>query len=241
MVNSHIQIPKFILKRFMNNKYKALYYVCGDDEEIKKSTPKSFNVEKGYYSDDMEIYLNKEIENKVSKLVCSIEAQRDKIIKEEYNINDYFDFENITKKYVYSLIARNKDENDKIKKDYLDIRTIGKENLIDFSTRIKIEKAFEANLLADYSVTLYFNQTNIPFVLPVDGIIEDDKSFLCPIGEKNAIYLVYKNNLDRIKIEEKDEVIHKLNKDKWEKIRDKRSGFIVSSKEDYLSKIIESN
>ena len=57
-INSHIQLPKCSLIPFVNSK-KYIYYYDFETNEVKRSTPKNFNVEYGYYYPKIEEYLNK--------------------------------------------------------------------------------------------------------------------------------------------------------------------------------------
>lgn len=71
MVNSHIQLPKFILKRFRGTDGKVRYLTLSD-LMLHSSGVKNLGTEQGYYSEDMEKYLNREVENAYSKLVDKV-------------------------------------------------------------------------------------------------------------------------------------------------------------------------
>ena len=59
-MDSHIQMPKFMLRRFENEQHELLYYDV-ETNVIAKGFPKSINTEEDYYSDVMESILNREI------------------------------------------------------------------------------------------------------------------------------------------------------------------------------------
>ena len=70
-VNSHIQLPRFILKNFMNTAGKVNHLNL-EDCSLHALGPKQLGVQKGYYSKDMEQYLCRQIEQPFSVLVDSV-------------------------------------------------------------------------------------------------------------------------------------------------------------------------
>lgn len=66
-MNSHIQIPKLILKNFADHNHRLHYY---DFEKgvYGRSSPKSFYTEENYYSEEVEKYWDVEIESKLGVL-----------------------------------------------------------------------------------------------------------------------------------------------------------------------------
>lgn len=69
--NSHIQIPNFILKQFRSSNGQVLHLDL-DNNRIRSCSSKKLGTEYGYYSDEIEDYLNKEIENPFSDYVKTI-------------------------------------------------------------------------------------------------------------------------------------------------------------------------
>ena len=73
-VDSHIQMPRLLLKRF-ENKYHSFYYF-----DVKKGFigsnghAKSMNTEYGYYPDEVEKLLSTEIESPFSQVLKFIES-----------------------------------------------------------------------------------------------------------------------------------------------------------------------
>lgn len=100
MVNSHIQMPKQVLKNF-TNKNGQLFIYDFEKKIISMGYPKTVYTEWGYYSDDIETFLGCEIESDLGKLL--------KFIKEtsfETGTELPVKYREIALKYVYSLIAR---------------------------------------------------------------------------------------------------------------------------------------
>ena len=66
MINSHIILPKFLLKNFEID--HSFWYYDIDGYYIAKGYASSFNTEKGYYSEEMEQILNSTVETPFSNL-----------------------------------------------------------------------------------------------------------------------------------------------------------------------------
>lgn len=101
-VDSHIQIPKGVLKHFADHTHRG-YYLDTKTEYIGLAGAKKLGTEYGYYSDKHEQFLNKEIENplinlgaKVRRLLCD-ESLTITLSKEE---------EATLKRYIATSIAR---------------------------------------------------------------------------------------------------------------------------------------
>lgn len=80
--NSHIQIPNFILKQFRSPNGQVLHLDL-DNNRIRSCSSKDLGTEYGYYSDEIEDYLNKEIENPfayyVTKIILFTKGNKDKL------------------------------------------------------------------------------------------------------------------------------------------------------------------
>lgn len=101
-VDSHIQIPKGVLKHFADHTHRV-HYLDAKTGYIGLAGAKKLGTEYGYYSDKHEQFLNKEIENplinlgaKVRRLLCD-ESLTLTLSKEE---------ETILKRYIAASIAR---------------------------------------------------------------------------------------------------------------------------------------
>ena len=74
-VDSHIQMPRFLLARFENEQHKFFYY------DVKKrfigtnGHAKSTNTEYGYYPNEIEELLNNELEQPFSRILQFIDCQ----------------------------------------------------------------------------------------------------------------------------------------------------------------------
>ena len=101
-VNSHIQIPKCILKHFCDDSQRA-YYLDLKSGYVGMAGVKKLGTEYGYYSDDHEKYLSKEIEAPLAALAAKVRQLLD---NDGLTIKLTTAEETLLKKYVTSSMAR---------------------------------------------------------------------------------------------------------------------------------------
>ena len=99
-IDSHIQMPKCILKNFVNE-YQSFYYYDVEETKIKMSRPKSLNAQNGYYSGRVEHMLQKIVE---SPLGNKLKYVKDNDFSEPIDIPR--NFNDVVMTYIHSLIAR---------------------------------------------------------------------------------------------------------------------------------------
>ena len=103
MIDSHIQMPRFMLKRFENENHRFFYY------DVKKSIvgsngrAGSINTEQGYYSETAETHLNAAIETPFSKFLRIVD-QLD-INNPDFSMTQ--DRRDLIVKFMLSLMCRN--------------------------------------------------------------------------------------------------------------------------------------
>lgn len=215
LVNSHIQTPCFMLKKFENEKHE-LFYCDVKTGEIKLGHAKSLYQEHGYYSAETERFLSENIERPLGKIAKFIE---------------YADFSapiqvppdmNITvMKYVHSLIARGPSMITQINQNSIFFPFLAQRQQHDFAARETFELAQETGLFLEYFITFMVNSTDLPFVLPTGGLYESKDIINCPITPHKAVALVKPESpvvselLDggtcRILLENEQERIMKMN------------------------------
>ena len=101
MINSHIILPKFLLKNFEIE--HCFWYYDIDGCFIAKGNASSFNTEKGYYSDTTEQMLNYGVETPFSNLLQkygSAILNNDIIYMSREDVL-------VIKRFFYSLLCRN--------------------------------------------------------------------------------------------------------------------------------------
>lgn len=101
-VNSHIQIPRGVLKHFADHTQRV-YYLDTKTEYMGLAGAKKLGTEYGYYSDKHEQFLNKEIENPLINLGAKV---RKLLYDESLTITLSQEEESTLKRYIATSIAR---------------------------------------------------------------------------------------------------------------------------------------
>ena len=101
MINSHIVLPKFLLKNFEID--HSFWYYDIDKDVVAKGHASSFNTEKGYYSDGVEQTLNSEVETPFSNLLNEYSNSIRGDDEFEMSLNDIL----CIKRFFYSFLCRN--------------------------------------------------------------------------------------------------------------------------------------
>ena len=102
-IDSHIQMPKCILKRFENPNFNSFYSYDVRGDFIKKNGhASSTNTELGYYSTTVEQHLNQSIETPFSKALSAL----DEIDFDQPTISIETTHLDAIKEFAYSLISR---------------------------------------------------------------------------------------------------------------------------------------
>ena len=192
-VNSHIQLPKFILNYFRcPNGHVS--YLSLNDLQLHSCAPKKLGTQKGYYSEEMEQYLNKQIENPFSRLVAEVIASLE---QGKASLVLPFDIDTICKRYITAAAYRS----GKAYTDYLkesqtaslcDDQT-NHDELLFFSTRMN-NGVFPG--LETARMLVLVNQTERQFVVPRNCFyLVSSNGMPCiivPITPKHAFGLVPK-------------------------------------------------
>ena len=187
MVDSHIQMPKCILKNFVNE-YQSFYYYDIAESKIKMSRPKSLNAQNGYYSGRVEHMLQQIVESPLGNIL--------KYVKE----NDFSEpidiprnFENIALTYIHSLIARAPHMYGTIEKHSIFLQFLSGFNETDkhdFAVDTVLEEAKNNSPFENYIITMLVNKTEIPLLLPISGMYSYGDFVCAPISLNRAIALV---------------------------------------------------
>lgn len=186
-INSHIQMPRFILSNF-ENEHKVLYYYDFNDSRIKKGHSKSLNTEKDYYSEGMEKHLCTNIEHPFSETLRKIKS---------FNIGERLfltesDLENILH-YLYALMARSYANLAAFKRNSAHCIFYPDQFIHDFLIQFSLERFEYTEILADSDITFGINTTDIPFVLPISGYCATSGVVCLPVSPTVVIMIVYKN------------------------------------------------
>lgn len=244
-VNSHIQLPKCSLIPFVDTK-KYIYYYDFETNEVKRSTPKKFNVEHGYYYLEIEEYLNK-IETAFSRIISFIKETD----FDNETINMPNNFRDTVLDYLYALMGRSNIILKTLLENSFSSNLFPLQHNRNFAAYIGIETARKEGFYSDYLITFMKNKSSVPFVLPCYGAydfgLEDGQYINMPITPKISIVFVPKeasekyienNKIKMIEIE-KDELIDQLNTQAFlREMQTNKRGVVATSREQ-LQKIAE--
>lgn len=194
MIDSHIQMPKLLLKRF-HNKYNFLCYYDIAEKIVKtRGTAHSLNTSFGYYSDETERFLSEKIETPIGRIFKYLD---DVGIETKSIISAHSDIRDTIIDFIYALIARAPNFHKQMctEDSVLNLLTPQERRDTIIKAGIAIEK--EACIFSEYIITFLFNKTNIPFVLSMNGIYQYTLNGFpvinLPISPYVAIFLVHKN------------------------------------------------
>lgn len=239
MINSHIQMPKCVLKKFAN---QSSGFFCFDisSGEIKRAHPKTLNTKLEYYSNHVEDYLSSYIETKVGNLIKVIERSTFSDTKELP-----CGYETIVRLYVYALIARSPSLQSEMKKSLL-FSLLPEKKQHDFVAEGGIEMAEKANLLKEYKVAFFVNKSEDELMLTAGGLMTGNKRIYCPVSPNRAFVLEHLNqdndqtcNTIMVYGAEDKEDIRVMNKRiiEQELLRDKQ--FVVSRRKESLIELLK--
>ncbi|MBQ7504762.1 MAG: DUF4238 domain-containing protein [Ruminococcus sp.] len=196
-IDSHIQMPKFILRQFeINNRF--YYYDVEGDYIGNHGNAKTTNTYPNYYSNSIEIALNKEIETPFSNFLKFVE----KAINDGgvFQINDaQYD---AAYNFIYALIARSPAILKIINNNSLFFQFMSEKDQHDFAVVNSIRAGIDRKMFGDYILSFLQNKTDIPFVLPVKGVYsiktKDIDIIILPVQPKFAVLLIHRDYVHKI-------------------------------------------
>lgn len=197
-VNSHIQMPKCVLKRFENQNHSFYYYDANKGVLGTNGHAKTINTQFGYYSEEVEKYLNDNIEAPFAKVLHFVDNtdfdELGFVISPEFQYN--------VKSFVYALIARDPSITSKVDKYSIFWHLLSVQDQHNFAAVQGINLAQESGFFDPFIVTFSVNKTNKPFVLPMCGIysykLRDAIHINFPVSPQIAITLVEPKDIQSI-------------------------------------------
>ena len=159
-IYSHIQLPKLILKQFMNSK-KQVPYLDLLEDKIKSRGPSQLNTEYGYFNEENETFLNQKVEDKFGKICLKIRLFANKDVE---NMPIAPEFEGITKNFVWFSVLRGESA-----KKLVELNCIAKSEgnktqdiPIEYGRRVEMPpKIFD-----DFRLNILVNKTELGFAVP---------------------------------------------------------------------------
>lgn len=235
-MNSHILIPKCILKNFEDNK-QSLH--CYDVKHNKYCLcrSKNLNTEENHYSKDVEKFLSDKIETPIGDVIKKLEI----FFNSKEFIITFSEYKSI-KCYVYSLISRSyemKKEiyNGLIFKDWFTPQAIN-----DIAATQSFEMAGQEDFLKDFNMTFIFLHGAEEFVLPLQGHCDFSakKRTFCvvPLSPKIAVYFYSGQNIGNKIIQGEIEFCNKINELSLKAQKQKKYGYVISRNEKIIKDLI---
>lgn len=197
-INSHIQMPESVLKRFEYQHHQFYYYDVTKGFIGNHGHANSTNTQRDFYSRDIEEFLGANVETPFGdalKIVdeISIEPPRG-------HIDSVFDY--TAKRFVYALVARNPDNIGRIEEFPFLTDFLSERDSRDAGMMLGFAAETERELLAGYGTTIAVNLTEMPFILPTCGVyyirLREFEHIVLPVSPKRAIIFVEERGKDAI-------------------------------------------
>lgn len=246
-MDSHIQMPKVVLKEFVNDS-NSYYKYCVLNNEITIGVPKKTYTEQDYYSEEMELYLSQHIEAPLKTLITfakSISCKED-TISADSNVID------IGWAYLKSLLARSKSCHSAFQRRLIfgqfclspqEQHDLAVYNTLKLAGNLLNEKEFDFSFLT--------NLTSMPLILPTRGIYEFTYNqvvcLIAPLSTSCAILLkqhgkmlhqdMYENSFIEIAIGCEERIAH-LNLIALRRQISEKTGYIVCPKRSVLNDLL---
>lgn len=240
-MQSHIQMPKVVLKEFVNE--EKYYFKCEvATGKITKGYPKRTYTQEDYYSEEMETAFNQYIETPLKSVIdfakCNL-MDLSVVVNEDVEFNVY--------NYIRSLIARSERLLRYANESSVYLQFMEDQSQHDWIADYAMNSVSIYSLEKEFSVSFIVNDTTIPFVLPTCGLYEckfrGQISIIAPITPFRAIWLVKCDDSETkeraILSIDKDleNAIRTINRMLFQKQISEKVGYVVSSDESMLKEL----
>lgn len=258
-IDSHIQVPKGIIKFFESKDQAESHYLWNYDvktKKIKKSHPKTLNVEHGYYSAETEKYLDNQIEDPYIKVVKKLSCYFDSHSDDENFMLNQSDLVETVRNYAYALIQRHPVYQEQLSSENEILGLLNKQTQRYFIVNKGIEYLKQYGKFNDFGFTLLLNNTDIPFVLTMSGMTafkESKYGIILLISATPKISFLFIQNKDELILKsENDRTLVRmfdLQKNEVDFIDNKlflrqlncNYGFVASPSRDILEEMIKNH
>lgn len=244
-INSHIQMPRCVLKRFEDEYHRFFYYDVSKNIIGSNGHAKTTNTQSGYYSDKAEQYLSDDIEAPFSKVLQFVD--RTDFDAPVFQVDN--NFSTNVKSFVYALLARDPKLLSQINSNSMFYQFLPKQSQHDFAAVEGIRLARENGFFDAYNVTFSINKTIKPFLLPICGIysykIKDVIHINLPITPQIAITLVapkevpalIKDNIISMYLIEEELILKRLNGFAFKTQCNTGWGYVISPEKNVLEEL----
>lgn len=161
-IKSHILLPKFILKNFADSNGSLHCYDIAKNS-FYLSRPSSYNTQVGRHSEDMENFLNVEIEAPLSSALAELK----KWLRGQ--TTTYHFYADVFMKYLWALLARSPEMVDDTNKNIMKFGTSTQQQLNDIIVGEAYNLAQNDTDFANVRMQIILNTNLREFVLPASG------------------------------------------------------------------------
>lgn len=190
VIKSHIQMPKFMLRRFESPSSELWCYDVKQNKSGIKGYAKSINREAGYYSEGIEKYLHDHVEDPFSRFLqkmgdidFSVEIM-DKFSTDEETVNTF----------ILSLMMRSPNFIADMDKHSFVWSLLKEQEKHDYAVKQGLEFAKSMKFLDDFYLSFIHNMTSYPFVLPTCGVysfrLKNIRHIILPVSPQMAVALL---------------------------------------------------
>ena len=241
-MNSHILIPKCVLKKFAFNGGRLFYYDL-KERRIVSGYAATLNTKDGYYSCEIEQFLSANIETPIGKLIAKLNSWYHDHSKK--NVGDLvLDLENLQalKNYVYSLLVRSPMMAQQVSDQMVFSFLLNEQNLHDITCCDGFQFAQQSDFLKDFKLTFRFCMEGSDFLIPMQGYCSymyvKTECVLIPLAN-NIAALYYRGNdiHENAAIFDKS-YVDKINEFSLSQQMDKNFGFVASMNKSTIEETI---
>ena len=198
VINSHIQMPESMLKRFENLHHQFFYYDVSRRFIGNHGHAGTTNTRHDFYSSDVEAFLSANVEKPFAAVLKTVDEIS--IEPPQGHIDSVFDF--TAKRFVYALVARNPDNIDHIKEYSFLTDFLSERDSHDAGMMLGFAAETEREFLAGYGTTIAINMTEVPFILPTCGAyyiqLQRIEHIVLPVSPEKAIVFVEEKGKDAV-------------------------------------------
>ncbi|QTE74276.1 DUF4238 domain-containing protein [Clostridiales bacterium FE2010] len=245
-VNSHIQMPRFLLARFENEYHSFFYYDVEKRFIGTNGHAKSINTEHGYYPDEIEKLLSDEIEKPFSQILKFIDSLN---LEKPFFTMTSIDEGNI-KQFLVSLIVRGPLFIDGINRNSVFFQFFSPTDQRTLAISQGLMEAEKQKVFDSFRVTFTVNNTDKSFVLPIGGLysysLNGYAHISLPVSPKMAITLIEnagipsleQEGITRMYLIAEDKHVISLNSFAFQQQCKRGYGYVISPSRDALEEIL---
>lgn len=185
-IKSHILLPKFILKNFADTN-GSLHCFSAIKNKLYLSRPASYNTQEGRHSENMESFLNSEIEAPLSNALAELK----KWLRGQ--TTTYHFYADVFMKYLWALLARSPEMVDDTNKNLMKFGVSTQQQLNDIIVGEAYNLAQSDTDFANCRLQIMLNTNLREFVLPASGactyfnVKDESKHFVIILHPRIAI------------------------------------------------------